>query len=131
MIMNRDERATSIRKQMKEDETNAIKLYADWCGIKGDGYLPPIPMEKWREFIETHAIDIKKIWQYCDWHSYFCIIDGHLYTFENFCDEVDYSSNYDECIYYYAETPERYNRAMAILKDEKFIINEVSPDFYI
>lgn len=130
-MMSKNERAEAIIKQMKKDETNAIKLYTDWCNITGNGYLPPTPMQEWREFIETHDVDIKKIWQYCDWHLWFCIIDGHLYTFENMCDEIEYSSNFEDCVYYYAETPERYNRAMAILKDEKFIINEVSQDFYI
>ena len=117
-MMNEEQRVNAIAKQMKEDETNAIKLYTDWCNITGNGYLPPTPMDKWREFIETHDVDIKKMWSFCDWHYWFYIVDGHLGTF-------------NDCIRYYAETPERYNRAMAILKDEKFIINEVSPDFYI
>jgi hypothetical protein len=42
---------------MKEDETNAIQLYTDWCDITGNGYLPPTPMSKWRELIETHALN--------------------------------------------------------------------------
>ena len=130
-MMNEEQRAEAIIKQMKKDETNAIKLYNDWCNITGNGYLPPTPMSDWRKFIETHDVDIKKIWKYCEYHSWFCIIDGHLYTFEDMREEIEYSSNFESCVYYYAETPERYNRAMAILKDEKFIINEVSPDFYI
>lgn len=39
-MMNEEQRVEAIAEQMKEDETNAIKLYTDWCSIKGDGYLP-------------------------------------------------------------------------------------------
>lgn len=130
-MMNEEQRVEAIAKQMKEDETNAIKLYTDWCNIKGYGYLPPTPMDKWREFIETYDVDIKKMWSFCDWHYWFYVIDGHLTTFNEVREEIEYSDNFNDCIRYYAETLERYDRAMAILKDEKFIINEVSPDFYI
>ena len=45
-MMNEEQRAEAIIKQMKKDETNAIKLYNDWCNITGNGYLPPYTDER-------------------------------------------------------------------------------------
>ena len=134
MVMTKEQMAQDIRDKMCNcDISNVIKLINVWCDETENGVVPPTPMEDWNSFVENHSdkLDWTKIITFNECDCWFYIDSCGLTTTDYIREEIANASVFFDCQYYWVETYERYQRALSILYGDKFIVNEVSPDFYI
>jgi hypothetical protein len=134
MVMTKEQMGNDIHDKMcKYEIGKVIKLIEVWCYETNNDVVPPTPMEDWISFVENHSdkLDWTKISTFNECDDWFYIDSYGLTTTSYIYEEIANASVFFDCRDYWSETYARYQRALSILNGDAFIINEVSPDFYI
>lgn len=133
-MMNKNQMADKLHQIMcNVSYDRAIALVSLWCKETGNGFIPPTPMSKWNSFVEHHAdrLDWTKISHFSECDSYFYVDAYGLMTTDYLGDEFANASMFFDCINYWVEHFDRYNRAMAILNGDKYVVFVSDYEIYI
>lgn len=131
---NKDERKKEIHNKMCEAKYEyVINLMRRWCSDTLNGLVPPTPMGEWQSWCQDNQdlLDWGSILRFESYDSYFFIYRYGLSTTEDLREDICNCEFFYECAEWYAETPTKYDVAMAILNNEPYIINDVNTDVYI
>lgn len=126
MIMTKEQMAEDIHNKMCGYEYEpVIKLIKAWIDETNNGIVPPTPMSEWNSFVENHSdkLDWTKISQFREYDAWFYIDNYGLTSTEYLSDEIANASVFFDCRDYWSETYERYQKALAILNENEYIIN--------
>ena len=134
MIMTKEQMATDLRDKMDTYEyETVIKLIKVWVDETNNGIVPPTPMSEWNSFVENHSdkLDWTKITQFREYDTWFYIDSYGLTSTDYLIDDIANASVFYDCRNYWAETYERYQRAIAILNGDEYIIISNNMEIYI
>ena len=121
-MFNKKERYEKIYKEFgKENESGILVLHTEYCREVFPDDIPLTPMSEYEKYCNAGVIDPKNVMYFHYYDKYFYVSKGSVHS-EETIGEAIMAGTFDDCVDYFSETYDRFERALSILRGDKYLV---------